>query len=325
MALPAELTQAIERETARFKSAELRRAAEELSCSYRDEGAAGKQRSASGSPAECAAYLLTRLPATFAAVTMVLREVRERVPGFTPQSLLDLGAGPGTAAWAAAEIFPEIKRVMLVERDQATVATGKRLAAGASHAAVRSAEWVAADLADFHAKEDFDLVILAYALGEVKPSRRATAVERAWAAGKALAIIGPGTPAGFATILGARTQLIAAGAELVAPCPHEDECPMRGSARDWCHFSQRLERSKLHRRLKAGELGYEDEKFSYVVASQLPARKAAARIVRHPAVRKGHTELQLCAPGELRSETVTRSQREEYRRARKAKWGEEWG
>ncbi|HTC78775.1 MAG TPA: small ribosomal subunit Rsm22 family protein, partial [Terriglobales bacterium] len=122
----------------------------------------------------------------------------------------------------------------------------------------------------------------------------------------------------------ARTQLIAAGVELVAPCPHEDECPMRGSARDWCHFSQRLERSGLHRQLKAGELGYEDEKFSYVVASKLPARKAAARIVRHPTVRKGHIELQLCAPGGLKKETIARSQGEEYRQARKAKWGEEW-
>src|SRR5207244_1650324 len=122
MALPAELTHAIERETSRFKSAALRRAAEELSCSYRDEGAAGKQRSAFGSPAECAAYLLTRLPATFAAISAVLREVKQGVPDFRPRSLLDLGAGPGTAAWAASEIFPEIERLMLVERDQATVA-----------------------------------------------------------------------------------------------------------------------------------------------------------------------------------------------------------
>src|SRR5207237_3696200 len=154
------------------------------------------------SPTERAAYLVTRLPATFAAITAVLREARDRVPDFHPRSLLDLGAGPGTAAWAASEIFPEIERVVLVERDQATVATGKRLAASASHAAVRSAVWVAADLADFHAKEDFDLVILAYALGEVKLSRRARAVERAWAAGKVLGIIEPGMPAGFGTVRG---------------------------------------------------------------------------------------------------------------------------
>src|SRR5947208_13235571 len=211
MALPAELTQAIERETVRFAPGELRRATEELSRRYCDEESRGSQLVVS--PVERAAYLVTRLPATFAAVTMVLREARDRVPDFHPRSFLDLGAGPGTAAWAASEIFPEIERAMLVERDQATVATGKRLAASASHAALRLADWVAADLADFHAKENFDLVIVAYALGELKPSRRAAAVERAWAAGKVLAIIEPGTPPGFATILGARTQLIGAGVE----------------------------------------------------------------------------------------------------------------
>src|SRR5438445_12938466 len=169
MALPAELAQAIERETSRFNSAELRRAAEELSRRYRAEDGC---KPLVTSPTERAAYLVTRLPATFAAITAVLREARDRVPDFHPRSFLDLGAGPGTAAWAASEVFPEIERVMLVERDQATVATGKKLAANASHAALRSADWVAADLADFHAKENFDLVILAYALGELKPSRR---------------------------------------------------------------------------------------------------------------------------------------------------------
>src|SRR5437667_4564547 len=202
MALPAELTQAIERETVRFAPGELRRATEELSRRYRGEESRGSPLVIS--PVERAAYLVTRLPATFAAISAVLREVKERVVDFRPRSLLDLGAGPGTAAWAASEMFPEIERMVLVERDQTTVATGRKLAADASHAAVRSAEWVAADLADFHAKEDFDLLILAYALGEAKPARRETVVEGAWAARQVLAIIGPGTLTGFASIVAAR-------------------------------------------------------------------------------------------------------------------------
>src|SRR5207248_6968594 len=116
MTLPAELTQAIERESSRFAPVELRRAAEDLSRRYRGEESRGSQLVVS--PVERAAYLVTRLPATFAAVTTVLREARDRVPDFHPRSVLDLGAGPGTAAWAASEIFPEIERMMLVERDQ---------------------------------------------------------------------------------------------------------------------------------------------------------------------------------------------------------------
>src|SRR5207253_4137616 len=101
MALPAELTQAIERETAGFAPRDLRRATEELSRRYRGEESRGSQLVVS--PVERAGYLVTRLPATFAAISAVLRELKERVVDFRPRSLLDLGAGPGTAAWAASE------------------------------------------------------------------------------------------------------------------------------------------------------------------------------------------------------------------------------
>ena len=72
MALLAELAQAIERETARFTPGDLRRATEELSCRYRGEESRGSQLVVS--PVQRAAYLVTRLPATFAAITAVLRE-----------------------------------------------------------------------------------------------------------------------------------------------------------------------------------------------------------------------------------------------------------
>src|SRR5438552_16332274 len=108
MALPAELTHAIERETARFAPRELRRAAEELSRRYRGEESRGSQLVVS--PVERAAYLVTRSPATFAAISAVLREVRERIADFRPRRLLDLGAGPGTPAGAALEVVPEVDR-----------------------------------------------------------------------------------------------------------------------------------------------------------------------------------------------------------------------
>jgi ribosomal protein RSM22 (predicted rRNA methylase) len=94
---------------------------------------------------------------------------------------------------------------------------------------------------------------------------------------------------------------------------------------DWCHFSQRIERTSLHRQLKGGELGYEDEKFSYIVADKSCASPTAARIVRHPRKHSGHVQLMLCTTaGHIENRTVTRSSKAAYKQARKAEWGDIW-
>jgi ribosomal protein RSM22 (predicted rRNA methylase) len=94
---------------------------------------------------------------------------------------------------------------------------------------------------------------------------------------------------------------------------------------DWCHFSQRLERTSQHRQLKGGALGYEDEKFSYVIAARQSVAAEGARIVRHPGRHSGHIQLALCTPaGRIETETVTRSHKQAFRLARKAEWGDLW-
>src|SRR5256886_10604603 len=55
----------------------------------------------------------------------------------------------------------------------------------------------------------------------------------------------------------------------------------------------RFQISSLHRNLKSGELGYEDEKFSYVIAAKEEVAKATARIIRHPLIGKGHIKLEI--------------------------------
>ena len=94
---------------------------------------------------------------------------------------------------------------------------------------------------------------------------------------------------------------------------------------DWCHFSARVSRSSLHRQVKGGSLAYEDEKFSYVAATRLPAEPAPARVVRRPQIRKGQVLLDLCeADEELRRTTVTKRHGDLYKAARDAAWGDAW-
>jgi ribosomal protein RSM22 (predicted rRNA methylase) len=263
------------------------------------------------------------LPATFAAIKAVLLEIRERLPGVEIKRLLDLGAGPGSVMWAAAEVFGELERVTLIERDDELIALGKRLARRSSHEAVASAEWLRGDLRSELKAAPHDLVVISYALGELDSSIVKRVIGGCWSASERLAVvIEPGTPRGFSKILAAREEMIALGASIVAPCPHESACPLAEG--DWCHFSERVERTSYHRRAKLAAMGYEDEKFSYVVGGRVTCAACQARIIRRPRKLKGHVNLELCARAGLQRLTVSRKRAEAYKRARKAAWGSAW-
>jgi ribosomal protein RSM22 (predicted rRNA methylase) len=317
--LPDALRQAIETETAGLGATALERASAELTGGYRAAAAPARL-----TPAQRLAYVAVRLPATFAAAHAALAELRARRPRARVERLLDLGAGPGTVAWAAACVFDELREVTCVERDTALAALGRRLAADAPNAALRDARWIEADLGrGDDLPGPHDLVVASYVLGELPASGAERLVDAARAAGAALLLIEPGTPGGFERILRARTALVASGARVLAPCPHAAACPLEG--RDFCHFAARVARSSEHRRAKGGALNYEDEKFAYLaMACDGQGDAAPARIVRRPLPRGGHVILDLCATDGLRREVVGRRAGDAYRRARDAGWGDAW-
>ena len=321
MRLPEKLVAAIQDEVKRADQRDLLRASGELTRRYKAAGSSGP---AIDSDLHRAAYLLARVPATYAACTHVFSEIRRLAPQAPVTSILDLGSGPGTAVFAAAEIFSSLNHAQLMESSPAWMRMGQRLAAKSSHPLLTEARWIQHDLRAEAAFPPHDLVVLSYSLGELPPATAEALVRRAWrSTSQFMVVIEPGTPRGFATILAVRSALIADGAYIAAPCPHRDACPMAGT-RDWCHFAERVERTSQHRRMKRGVLGYEDEKFSYVVAARHEVRPAAARIVRHPKKLSGHVQLMLCTLHGIETQTVTRSSRDAYKLARRSEWGDEW-
>ena len=321
MRLPEELLAAIQREIERTDQRGLVQASKDLTRHYQ---AADFSAPAIKTALHRAAYLLVRVPATYAASARVFAEIRRLAPQAGIASMLDLGAGPGTAIFAAAQIFPDLRRVQLVESSRDWLQLGKRLAADSSSSVLTQAQWKQHDLRAEFEFPPHDLVVISYALGELPETARQTLVSRAWKwTSKFLVIIEPGTTRGFGAILAARSTLIADGAHILAPCPHRDPCPMAGTS-DWCHFAERVERTSQHRRLKAAALGYEDEKFSYIVASRQAIQPATTRIVRHPKKLRGHVQLTLCSKSGIETRTVARSSKEVYKQARKAEWGDAW-
>jgi len=315
MRLPEPLRSAIEEEIALVDRSTLARSAAQLSDRYRS----GKSSGALSSAADIAAYLLTRVPATYAADAYVFTEFAGRV-GVPVRSILDLGSGPGTALWAAAAAFPDVASFRAVEHDASLITVGRRLASRDSRLA--NATWSNESLRVNSRFESHDVVVLSYALNELLDAL--AVIRAAWAAANvALIIVEPGTPAAFANVVRARDWLIGEGAQIAAPCPHHNACPL-AVRNDWCHFTVRLERSAEHRRVKQGELGYEDEKFSYMIASKVPVKQPQARIVRHSMKHPGHVKLTLCTSNDLQQETITKSEKQLYRAARKAEWGDPW-
>ncbi len=299
--MPAAVRRRIEERAEAVGFPALKRAAAEISAAYRE----GRPVHA-GSPAHTAAYLVTRMPATYAAAYAALREVRERVGAV--KSVLDIGAGTGGASLAARAWFPDAA-LTLIERDPKRVEAAREWLPEAAVAIE--------DLNRIGVLPPHDLVLAAYSLGEMGRFPAA----RLWLAARvALVAIEPGTPRGFALIRGLRQELLGAGARMIAPCPAETPCPM--AEPDWCHFAARVERSSLHRRIKEAELGYEDEKFSYIAVGREPVALPAWRIIRHPQHRPGLIAIETCTAAGLRSERVSRRDGERFRAARKAAWGD---
>ena len=312
-----ELRSLVEEEAAGLSKGELQNAYAELS---------GRYRSGLGTPDMEArsvhAYMVARLPATFSSVEASLRALREQRPSWAPSSLLDLGSGTGAGSWAAVSVFPSIASITLVERESSMIKVGSRIASKASREALREAVWMQAD-ATRPPKGTWDLVIASYLLTEV-PQVSATAAVLEWwkSCSGELALVDAGTPFGFEGIRQARHELIQAGATITAPCPHDETCPMSGG--NWCHFAIRLQRTSAHRKIKGAVVGFEDEKYSYVIASRQSPSQTLGRVLRHPQIRSGHVKLELCEPQGLGTEIVTRRDRDRYKLARRVKWGDSW-
>lgn len=255
------------------------------------------------------AYLGARLPATYAACSKVLSQIN------LAGHVLDLGAGPGTASWAAYELFPDIAKVTLIEKSQHAIDLGKVIAE--KHPKLKNANWMHQDLSKPFPKAD--AVILSYVLTELNSAKNV--LSACYEAAPLILIIEPGTPKGFQDILVYRKHLLELGAKILAPCPHAHRCPIVGN--DWCHFAARVERSRIHRLLKSGTLGHEDEKFCYLIASKEPAQTPSNRIIRRPIKNSGHIRLTLCTEsGEIEERCFSKKDKELYRKAKKSEWGD---
>ena len=314
--LPPDLKAALERAAFGVSRGAAAERAAAISRAYRD--GASSRRIADA--ADALAYALTRMPATYAAAAACLDALRTALPGFAPQSLLDVGAGPGTASFAAAEAFESLSAFALIDANPALRDLALRLTAGSPRlrpAAYRLGE-ARTELA---AAVPADLVAASYVLAELPAEEAAALTGRMWdkTAG-VLLIVEPGTPAGWRRVLAARAQIVAQGGRVAAPCPHDGACPL--AEPDWCHFAQRLARSRDHKLTKRADAPFEDEKFAYAALTRLPPPQRPARVLAPPLLNKVAVTARLCTPDGLARLTAPRRDKTAYAAARRLRWGD---
>jgi ribosomal protein RSM22 (predicted rRNA methylase) len=318
MELPPPLRRAVDQALDGMPLAGLAAAADSLSRRYREELHDGGLHL--NDDQTVLAYLATRLPATYAAVAASLAAAAIVRPDFTPKTVLDVGAGPGTALWAAAKVWTTLDDALLIEASPAVRSWGERLcAAAAPQRIVWRTQDAAGGLSDCAPRE---LVTLAYVLGEIAPAERDVVIDRLWQLTSGVfVIVEPGTPAGWQRILNARSRLVAAGACLIAPCAHALACPL--APPDWCHFAKRVPRSRVHRKTKGAALSWEDEKFIYLALSRQPRATPAARVIARPRRRSGRISFKLCQPdGSAEQRLLSRRDGPAFRNARRLDWGD---
>ncbi|KAI9115321.1 hypothetical protein K1719_013640 [Acacia pycnantha] len=245
---------------------------------------------------ETIAYMASRMPAVYSACYRILKEVRRRLPAFSPAKVLDFGAGTGSAFWALREVWPKsLEKVNLIEPSQSMQRAGQRLIQGQKNLPlIHSYDSIQALSKNIGKTErKHDLVIASYVLGEIPSLKdRITMVRQLWDLTQdVLVLVEPGTPHGSNIIAQMRSHILwmekrkfrkvahqnsgvckdliteKNGVFVVAPCPHDGACPLAKTGK-YCHFVQRLERTSSQRAYKRSKgeplRGFEDEKFSYV-------------------------------------------------------------
>lgn len=317
MIIPNLLELAIEEEVNKYNIKDLKNAAQNLSKRYMEAERTGE--SLLKTELDTISYSVIRMPATYSAIKTCLEKVKE-VYDEKIESLLDIGSGTGAGEWAATECY-EIKNITCLERDAGMRNLSKKYFEYNEN--LKNINFIEADILKEKLKVKKDLCILSYMINELDKKDRMTVIDKVLeATEKVLLIVEPGTPEGFENIKEIRDYAYSKGYSIIAPCTGFcGRCDIPEN--DWCASSVRVQRTRIHKYLKDAEVGYEDEKFSYIAISKNKIEKISKRrILRHPKIENGRILVKTCTMGEIKEEIITKKNKEEFKNLKKKNVGD---
>ncbi len=271
---------------------------------------------------EALAYCISRMPATFCAMTEALKHSIEmlNISNDSFESMLDVGSGTASATLAVLKSF-NIKNIKCIERENYMSNIAKDFFTS------NDISWYSEDVTKI-STEDFksDLVVSAYMVNELAENDLLRTVDFLWNnTKKMLLIVDPGTPDDYARMMAVRKHLIGKGAQIIAPCLTNMPCKLDKD--DWCAFTTRVERNKLQKLVKDADAPYEDEKYTYLAFvrddSLVSDSINGSRIIREPQITQNYIDLKLCQnDGTITSKKVTKSDKELFKKVKKSNNGD---
>ena len=278
------------------------------------------------------AYLAVRSPSTYSQIYGALTNVKELIPDFKPLSILDIGSGPGTAIWAAQEIFPSIKTGTAIDMDSNFIKVGEQIISAKPELKIN---WQTANLGMSLSKfsGNFDLVIIGNVLNELDKKTAEKVLEFAVKCSRGIILITePGTPYGYENIEYAAKVLVSPDNYLVAPYIdykfiNSDEINFAEKIKRpeflkrVRHLQRKNEQSESDRLLPPSD--WEESKYYYLAYSRTAlSDRPKVRVIDKPKPLKPFVELKLLTGQGVRIERVFKKDRAKYKEAKKLKWGD---
>ena len=310
--------QQIEELISNKKLAEIKKDYKEVSLKYRDE----KINSAAvvSSDKQAIGYITSRMPETSVIIDAVLNKTSSLIDlKKEVSSVLDLGSGTGSALWALENYVNKIN-VCAVEREPEMVKYSQKLSKDLD----LNITYIQEDVLSKKVKDllETDLVLESFMLNEMNDQDRKQTLDlMVQKAKKYIILIEPGTPASYKKMMENRDYLLSKKLNLVLPCMHSEKCPLKD---DYCNFTVRVNRTKILKQVKDGSLGYEDEKYFYLVFSKEDFPKTKnAMVIRKPLYRKSCVDLKLCTSNkEIKNVTITKKDKQKYAQSKDLKQGD---
>eukprot|EP01134_Creolimax_fragrantissima_P005844 CFRG5844T1 len=287
---------------------------------------------------EGVAYAVGRLPSVYASTYRVFLEIYCRDYHWAPETVLDFGSGVGSTMWAAHALWESPTKYSCVDMSEKMNQIADFLNREENGTTIHDATF--RRFMPVLNKSSYDLVTASFSLCEL-PSMEARkqAILSMWEqTSQYLIIIEPGTQEGFRNIREARRWVATEiDADLIAPCPHDDVCPMEDTEKI-CRFGQRVQYSRAQQEImrssKMNSNNFKLQTFNFLIVARKShegtstVRKSVTRywtrLTAPTMKRTGHVICDGCTSDATLKRTIrSRSQGTQgFKDTRKRKWGD---